>query len=153
MLTKLNQLINHYLHRLIVITLALLGFSSCGDDEEEYPALMYGPLYSTFEVKGTITNSENNPINGAEVISKMGHWTENGVIFYPGNGTRTDQNGEYVLEITKRPFDYVRIIAIDETTQIKDSTEFQIVPIDKPNGGIEFPDDYTINITLKTPNK
>lgn len=72
MIMKISDSLHNYplLHKLLVGVLALLGFSSChSDDDEDYPC-MYGMPVSTFEVKGTVTDAQNNPVSQAAIVPK-----------------------------------------------------------------------------------
>lgn len=132
MFTKLNQSLAHYLNRLAVFALALLGFSSCSSDEEEsYPPLMYGPLYAPFEIKGTVTNADNQPIKDATVTAKVGPVTESGW-FSAVDMTTTGSNGEYKVNGPVASYS-IRIIAEDNVTHQKDSVDIITDPYKDPN--------------------
>lgn len=154
MLSRFNRQLNHHLNRLAAIMIALLGFSSCSDDEEDIPdvPLMYGVLTPTFEVKGTVTNVDNQPIGEALIYQKIGAKTEEGLTFHPSGVTKTDKEGKYTIQAPAFNQYYLRIIAIDEATQAKDSAEIQIPSTQGADGKPTYPDQI-INITLKESKK
>lgn len=150
MFTKLNQSLAHYLNRLAVFALALLGFSSCSssDEEEDYPC-MYGPAYSTFEIKGTVSNADNQPVKDATVTAKVGPVTESGW-FGVVDVTTTGSSGEYKVNGPVASYT-IRIIAEDNVTHQKDSVDIITDPSNDPNAaehwvGGDFTDEVNIQI-------
>lgn len=151
MFTKLNQNLAHYLNRLAVFALALLGFSSCSssDEEESYPPVMYGTAYSTFEIKGTVSNADSQPIKDATVTAKVGPVTESGW-FGVVDVTTTGSNGEYKVNGPVASYT-IRIIAEDNVTHQKDSVDIITDPSKDPNAaehwvGGDFTDEVNIQI-------
>ncbi len=85
----------HWYNALAATLLSLLGFSSCGENNDD-PAnmeLLYGTPTSTFQVKGNVTDEAGTPIQGikAKVEVKYGGWAND-------NPAYTDSKGNYVLE-------------------------------------------------------
>lgn len=82
--------------------LGLIGYS-CGDEE----SLMYGTPTGSYEIKGTVTDDEGNPVEGAKVTV--------GDVDSPKcfnlDSTITDSKGEYLLngQITTFNEKYVRM--------------------------------------------
>jgi len=73
--------------------IAMLGFSACGNEE-----LMYGTPTGTFEVKGTVTDSDGSPMSGAYVIHRRGiHGDQTAGYSLPGDTAVTGSNGSYIL--------------------------------------------------------
>lgn len=156
MFSKLNQHLAHYLNRLVVLALALLGFASCSsDDEEDEPYLMmYGTPYSSYEIKGKVVNSNNTPVGDAIVIVKEGYY--NNEFFYPRDTVKVESNGDYKTVGSIFPGKTLRLVAVDQTTQQRDSVEVVTDPkIDSNNTdpwyGGRF--EAEVNIVIKNQNK
>ncbi|MEG1405541.1 MAG: radical SAM-associated putative lipoprotein [Alistipes sp.] len=61
--------------KLILMLLALLGFSACDSSDMDGtppPMPMYAPPSVSFKVTGKVTNSAGAPINGIKVLSEPG---------------------------------------------------------------------------------
>lgn len=83
----------HWYNALAATLLSLLGFSSCGSENEE-PCL-YGSPTSSFHAKGNVTAEDGTPIKGikAVVVEDYGH---DGA--YRMDSAYTDSKGNYVTK-------------------------------------------------------
>lgn len=91
--------------------LALLGYS-CSDEKED----MYGTPVGTYEVKGTVSDAEGNPVSGAKVAS--------GLVDSPVNidSTLTNSKGEYALKGVIFPTNTLRMICTPSDKDMKADT-------------------------------
>ncbi len=163
-----DSLLNYpLLHKLLVGVLALLGFSSCHSDEEEddYPC-MYGMPVTTFEVKGTVTDAQNNPVYKAAIVPKNANISDSdygkptgaiaedwcGDYYQEADTILTDQQGQYAFII----HDYwrnknIRIVCLppNDSDLAADSTE---VTVEYPNsdGAWVSWGDATVDFSLKS---
>lgn len=55
-------------NRLLLLLLALLGFTGCSDSQEPEPD-MYGTPFARFTIKGRVKDSQGKPIQGIRVTS------------------------------------------------------------------------------------
>lgn len=85
---------SHWYNALAATLLTLLGFSSCGNHEDEDYPVLYGTPTSTFQVKGNVTDEAGNPIQGIQAKVELKYsGMANG-----NKPTFTDSKGNYVLE-------------------------------------------------------
>ncbi len=70
--------------------LALLGFSSCSNNE-----LMYGTPFGSFEMKGSVTDDSGKPISEAEI--RVTYTDMPSGVFSIGS-IHTEHNGTYALK-------------------------------------------------------
>ncbi|GFH98270.1 radical SAM-associated putative lipoprotein [uncultured Phocaeicola sp.] len=82
-------------HRLLAGTLALLGFASCSDGNEEGELICeYGTPYSKFLVKGKVNSDKDEPLKGIQVIVRS-QWNNNAAL---ADTVYTDEKGEFRTE-------------------------------------------------------
>ena len=83
----------HWYNALAATLLSLLGFSSCGSENEE-PCL-YGSPTSSFHAKGNVADEDGTPIKGikAVVVEDYGHDRS-----YRMDSAYTDSKGDYVTK-------------------------------------------------------
>lgn len=102
--------ISNLLSRLCAAGVTLLGFNSCANDE-----VMYGQPYGTFEVKGSVTESNGNSAVDAEIRVTFPE-APSGV--YSLASTSTDDNGDYELQA----HDFlpeVKVVCIPDDTSLE----------------------------------
>lgn len=72
--------------RFMLFLLSALGFTTACENEDKGTVCMYGTPLIDFELQGTVTDGEGNPIPGIEVSTDE-----------PGNKTATASDGSYRL--------------------------------------------------------
>ncbi len=103
--------------------LSLLGYSCSGTFE---PELMYGTPHGTFEVKGSVTNEEGDPLPDVAIEVKA---TEIWYIFGTDDITRTITNdkGFYTVSDSYFMFDSIKIVCTpSDNTYLPDSTKVKL---------------------------
>lgn len=114
--------------------ITLLGFSGCNhNDEPHYGPEMYGTPYATFEVKGTVTDENDQPVADAVVRVSDSEDTiteDNSDWVFFAKGV-TDQNGYYC--ITGREFGpkAIRIECLPDDPNLEPQTLIVDVKYDK----------------------
>ena len=122
-----------WLSAMLGVIISLLGFSSCDEHAD-----MYGSPYTEFELKGSVTDTDGNPVENASITIKQKY--EHGYLagqympvysWDPTNGDKrkgsfTNVRGEYVLAAS--PYlDEIRVICTPENTDLAaDSTDIQV---------------------------
>lgn len=110
MKTKISNL---YL-KIISFFLVFLGFSACGDDDENDPIIcLYGTPSAKYVVKGKVVSAENkdNPIRNIRVVL-IDNVDESKYDYIPGDTVTTDSEGQF--EVQRHYFP-----AIDNKLKIK----------------------------------
>lgn len=113
-----------FFSKLCMLLIGLLGFASCSSDddgEEVEKAVMYGGPYATFEVKGKVTDSQGNPVEGATMRVTM-HKYPSG--YCSIDKSTTDVEGSFTL-VSKygHPFDSVKVVCLPQGDKLQaDST-------------------------------
>ncbi|MDE5677447.1 MAG: radical SAM-associated putative lipoprotein [Phocaeicola sp.] len=79
--------------RLLSGVLALLGFSSCGDEIGESPC-EYGTPYVKFQVKGKVVSDKDMPLEGIQVIVRQ-EWNNDAAY---ADTVYTDEKGEFMTD-------------------------------------------------------
>ena len=135
-------------NRLLSGLLLLLGFGSCNDEKNMLTA--YGMPYSTFEVKGKVTQTTTGlPVEGAQVVVKMVE--EGGHYVRPLDTVRTDGQGNYQWKGEHLFTHTVRVVCSDPSGScLSDSTEVSV----EPKGGkgwYQGSDSKQVDFTLKEP--
>lgn len=137
-------------NRLLSGVLLLLGFDSCdsmgiGMDTP----CEYGMPYVTFELKGKVTDTQQNPIAGTRVIVKGIESEYNRV--YSFDTIQTDASGSYQWKEEHMPLIYkMRVVCQDPTgTYLADSTDIAIEPKGDKQGWCMGSDSHEVNFHLK----
>lgn len=120
--------------------ITLLGFSGCnkddGGDEPNLGPCMYGTPYATFEVKGMVTDENDQPVADAVVRVSDSEDTiteENSDWVFFAKGV-SDQNGYYC--ITGREFERpkaIRIECLPDDPNLEPQTLIVDVKYDNPD--------------------
>lgn len=108
-----NRISGLYL-KIISFFLVLLGFSACGDDDENDPTIcLYGSPSAKYTVKGKVVSAENkdNPIRNIRVVL-IDNVDESKYDYIPGDTVTTDNEGQF--EVQRHYFP-----AIDNKLKIK----------------------------------
>lgn len=103
---------------------SLLGFTSCLQDDDNEPAVMYGTPGGTFEVKGSVTDPADRPAE-ADVILRI--LTKDGYAYtYPGDTVRTDAEGRYEISRSTAPYNRFRVVCHPKDASLEaDSLEVE----------------------------
>lgn len=104
----LRSKISAAISQLCTVLLSLLGYN-CSSSPFNEPADMYGTPYSTFELKGTVTNEEGQPVEEAE-IKAMKPWSVS--TWELVSKTVTDGSGSYFLSGSIFGSDSLKIVCI-----------------------------------------
>ncbi len=89
----MNAKLTHLTQLILSAIISLLGFSSCKPSQEQYD--MYGTPIIDYQLKGRVTDTENNPIAGLRVvIARQGY----GDADPKAQTLTTDANGEFASE-------------------------------------------------------
>lgn len=88
----MKKTFNHYFNMLLSSMLVLLGFSSCSNNDDNYP-LEYGTPSADYIFKGTVTDEDNHPIEGIKIIAEYNS-------YYIKDSTFTNNDGVY-LKLTQ----------------------------------------------------
>ncbi|MBD5228024.1 MAG: hypothetical protein HDS67_08355 [Bacteroidales bacterium] len=135
----LSKLLSSNIAQLCGIIITLLGFSGCdkdnGGDEPALGPCMYGTPYATFEMKGMVTDENDQPVADAVVRVSDSEDTiteENSDWVFFAKGV-TDQNGYYC--ITGREFGpkAIRIECLPDDPNLEPQTLIIDVQYDNPN--------------------
>lgn len=127
---------------LLGVIISALGFSSCDDKEEP---CMYGTPYAEFELKGQVTDSQDKPVEDAEVSVEQKYTIgDNAGDFLPlqcvgsdgkaGDSVKTDSQGYYSLKASPMT-DVVRVTCTAPTSSTlqSESVEIQLVLVKNPD--------------------
>lgn len=117
---------------LITLILAVIGFSSCGDDNGKYDLVEYGTPTTDFNVTGKVTDSNGKPIKGIQVT------VINGETSYKPYMPKvyTDENGNYTTK--------------DSTiVWIRDDMRVEFDDVDGEANGGEFAKDSVVKANMK----
>lgn len=112
-MNRLLSSLNRFTAVLFSGIIALLGFSSCEDDGG-MNVVMYGAPYGEFEVKGTVTDVDGNPLENTQIITRPVVRDYDGnqyVHYYNSDTTYTDAYGNFELNNDNAFSDYLRIVA------------------------------------------
>lgn len=147
-----------FFSRIAAMLLAVLGFSSCDSDDDDPMICMYGMPYSTYEVKGTVTDENNDPVEGAEVTVKAyeRHEFSYPVIYEP---VKTDANGNYTAKFSHSyPENNLRVVVSDASHAKADSVDVAVSKdpnAPKPANDFWYEGSYNAqaDIVLKSPVK
>lgn len=151
----MNAKLTHLTQLILSAIISLLGFSSCKPSQEQYD--MYGAPIIDYQLKGRVTDTENNPIAGLRVvIARQGYGDAD-----PKTQTlTTDANGEFVSEKTERTYNgYNGTLTFTDIDGDDNGGEFQektinlqelrpVLDKSKAEGWYEGVYIYTVNTTL-----
>lgn len=125
---------------ILSVVLGILGLQSCAD-EVEYGSLYveYGSPYADFLYTGTVTDEDDQPLEGEEVIIKVNHNYHQEERYFPINTVETNAAGTFTYKVDHVDvYEYpqkVRIVAIDkDDPEIKDSVEVEPVMTSQDKG-------------------
>lgn len=94
----MNAKLTHLMRLILSAIISLLGFSSCELFQEQRD--MYGTPIADYQVKGCVTDADDNPIAGLRVvITETGFGEENDM-----QTLTTNKNGEYISEKKERKY-------------------------------------------------
>lgn len=94
----MNAKLTHLMQLILSAIISLLGFSSCELFQEQRD--MYGTPIAEYQVKGCVTDADDNPIAGLRVvITETGFGEENDM-----QTLTTNKNGEYISEKKERKY-------------------------------------------------
>lgn len=94
----MNAQLTHLMRLILSAIISLLGFSSCELFQEQGD--MYGTPIADYQVKGCVTDADDNPIAGLRVvITETGFGEENDM-----QTLTTNKNGEYISEKKERKY-------------------------------------------------
>ena len=94
----MNAKLTHLMRLILSAIISLLGFSSCELFQEQRD--MYGTPIADYQVKGCVTDADDNPIAGLRVvIAETGFGEENDM-----QTLTTNKNGEYISEKKERKY-------------------------------------------------
>ena len=143
---KISSNINKLISRLCAIGLSFLGF---GCSESSDPPVMYGTPTGSFEIKGEVTNEDNQPIEGATLRVTRPDLPSG---LYPFQTTETDKEGNYVLKGSEFPDD-MKVVCIPDNPSLEaDSVVVKMDYKDNPknkNPWFIGHADATVNFKLK----
>lgn len=71
--TDMKIKFTHWYNALLAALVALLGFNSCGSENDDSGTVEYGTPSVSFQVKGKVKSSDGKPIRGIRVISRITH--------------------------------------------------------------------------------
>lgn len=111
--------ISTLLSRLCATGLAVLGFGCASDNSD-----MYGTPIGSFEIKGIVTDENNNPIGNAEVRVTAPE-LPSGV--YSMATAKTDSQGNYTAQGTDLPLKNLKVVCLPgESLLNADSTSVEV---------------------------
>lgn len=94
----MNAKLTHLMRLVLSAVISLLGFSSCELFQEQGD--MYGTPIADYQVKGCVTDADDNPIAGLRVvITETGFGEECDM-----QTLTTNKNGEYISEKKERKY-------------------------------------------------
>lgn len=113
-MNRLLSSLNRITSVLFSAIIALLGFSSCEDDGG-MNVVMYGAPYGEFEVKGTVTDVDGNPLENTQIIIRPVNIDyeakEHVDYYYNCDTTYTDVSGQFKVNNEHGFSEYLRIVA------------------------------------------
>lgn len=132
MKTKLLKFYSGILSSLLV----LLGFASCGSDDDGEQIYMYGVISATYKVKGSIVSEKTkDPVEGIQVVLVP---TYNGEESIWGDTILTNAKGEFNLRGPSENFSgatfNLKISDVDGEANGSFDPEVKAVKIDNPQG-------------------
>lgn len=118
---RINSVISDWLARVVAVVLAAFGFS-CGDNEAP---CMYGTPTGDFEVSGSVTDANDNPVEGAEIrVTKK----DCPSTAYSEGTTKTNSDGTYIMSKEGTiPHDVWKVVCIPPDDSLEpDSTNVRV---------------------------
>lgn len=115
---RVNTLING----LLAGALGLLGFASCGEDEDT--PCMYGTPTGVYQIKGTVTDETDKPVDNATVIMRRIRDKE---VLASLTTAITKANGEYSFRISDFPMEKIRLVCRPQSSGLEaDSVDIEV---------------------------
>lgn len=126
-MTQIKSRLSSLINVLFSALLAALGFSSCTDQSE-----MYGMPVSNFEIKGSVTDEEKQPVDGAEIRVVPAEIQSDHEM---ARTARTDKDGYYSVSFS-RYMPEAKVVCIPKGDQLE--ADSVIVSLDKPLDTVDF---------------
>ena len=140
--------VSSFLAKACSVGLALLGFTSCGD--ENVP-LMYGSPTGQYQVNGMVTDVDNRPLEN--VVVEVKGYNRRGNHLLESKKDTTDANGAYSVKSGNFSVQRITVVARPEkeTSLATDSAQVFLKYNSVPGGNSfgEYKAESTVDIKLK----